>query len=211
MKKLLKLFSLYRKQSLIKAFWVFLRVAILPASKIDKIIPKEGTILDIGCGNGGLANYLAIGFPRRKLIGIDFSKGRIIDALKTVEGGRKVIFINADVTRVNIPKVKAYLLVDVLHHISYVKQEKLLSYLARNLSKDSILVIKDVDNSNTLPFLYGHLFEKILYPKEKIYTRSKREWTSFFDKLGLKYTIAGGNWYFYDSTNIFTLKKKIKI
>lgn len=208
MNKLITLFNIYKNQGLFKSFWVVLRVVILPSDKIDKIISKSGTILDIGCGNGGLTNYLAVESPKRRLIGIDLSKNRIADALKTIRKGHRITFINADVTKIKLPKVNTYMIVDVLHHISYPDQEKLITFLAKRLSKKSLLLIKEVDNSNTLPFLYGHLFEKILYPKEKIYPRSKTEWKKLFDKLGLKYKIEDGNWYFYDSTTIFTLRKK---
>ncbi|MFH1826926.1 MAG: class I SAM-dependent methyltransferase [bacterium] len=208
MNKLIKLFDIYRDQGLVKAFWVFLRVAILPAIKINKIIPKSGTILDIGCGNGGLTNYLSIGYPKRKLIGIDLSKDRITDALETTARGRNVSFINADVTKAKLPKVDVYMIIDVLHHISYSKQEKLIAFLSKRLSSTSILLIKEVDNSNKLPFLFGHIIEKILYPQEKIYTRSKSEWKSIFNRLGLKYKIESGIWYFNDSTTIYILKKE---
>lgn len=206
-KKLIKLFNIYKSQGLIKALWVVFRVVILPSDKIDKIISRLGTIVDIGCGNGGLTNYLAVGSPKRQFIGIDLSRSRIADALKTTGRSRRVTFINADVTKIKLPNVDIYMIVDVLHHISYSDQEKLIMFLAKRLSKKSLLLIKEVDNSNTLPFLYGHFFEKILYPKEKIYSRSKIEWRRLFDKLGLKYKIDGGNWYFYDSTIIFTLRK----
>jgi ubiquinone/menaquinone biosynthesis C-methylase UbiE len=208
MKDLLKVFKIYNHGEIIKAFWVLVRLIVLPSTKIDKIIPQSGKILDIGCGNGGLTNYLAIRSPKRKLLGIDLSKSRIFEAQLSVKTKNNPKFINADVTKISIPKVKAYLITDVLHHISYGNQIKLLSFITRNLSKDSMLVIKEVDKSNILPFLYGHLFEKILYPKEKIYARGRSEWESIFTKLGLTFTVGGGNWYFYDSTNIYTLKKK---
>lgn len=207
MNKLKKLFDIYRNQGLLKAVWVFLRVGILPAVEIDKIIPKSGTILDIGCGNGGLTNYLSIGSPKRKLIGIDLSKSRITDALKTISKNRRTSFINADVTKIKLPKVDVYTIVDVLHHISYSNQEKLISFLAKKLARTSILLIKEVDDSNKLPFLFGHIFEKVLYPREKINTRSRSQWERIFDKYGLTYTVKGGVWYFNDSTTIFILKK----
>jgi SAM-dependent methyltransferase len=197
----------YRSLGLTKALWVALRLIVLPSSKIHRALPRKGRILDIGCGNGGLTNYLAVRSPERNLIGVDYSAVRIRDAQKSVAGLTTPKFWRGDVTKIKLPTVKAYLIADVLHHINFQDQERLLTFLAHRLTKGVTLVIKDVNRADRLPFLFGHLFEKILYPKEKIYARSREEWERLFTKLGLKFQVEGGNWYFYDSTNIYTLSR----
>ena len=44
---------------------------------IEAHVPTEGTILDLGCGHGVLANYLALRSPRRRVLGFDLSEHRI--------------------------------------------------------------------------------------------------------------------------------------
>ena len=206
MKELISIFSIYKSQGFIKAVWTVVRIVILPFGKLNKIVPQSGTIVDIGCGNGGLTNYLSL-FGNRNLIGIDLSKKRISSAIKSRR--KNVKFILGDATQIELPKVDCYMMVDILHHISFPAQEKLLLFLSKSLKNNSILIVKDVDPSDKIPFLFGHIIEKILYPEEIIYTRSKKEWLKLFNFLGLSAIIEEGIFYFPDSTKIFILKKKI--
>lgn len=208
LKDLKQIYLLYKPIGKLKAYWTIARILTLPASKIDKLLPKSGTIIDIGAGQGGLTNFLFCKSMSRNLIGIDMSKSRIADAKKTVNNRRNIKFIYGDAVTKKISKANVYLMVDVLHHISYPNQEKLLKYLASVLTKDNLVTIKEVDKSNLLPYLFGHLVEKILYPRETIYTRSKEEWIKLFNSLGWKCKVETGNVYFPDSTLIFVCKRK---
>ncbi len=207
MNKLVFLFLLYKPQGIIKALWTILRIIILPYNKLDSLVPKNGTILDIGCGNGGLSNYLSLQSPKRKILGIDLSKKRIESAKKSIGKRKNVNFALGDVIKIKKSKADCYLIVDVLHHIDFEKQERLLRFLAKKMNKNSRLIIKEVDPSNKIPFLCGHVIEKALYPKEKIYARPKKEWEKVFRSLGLAIKVTGGTFYFPDSTCIFVLTK----
>lgn len=207
MKKIASLFSLYKPQGIIKASWTVLRILILPYKKLDSLVPRNGTVLDIGCGNGGFSNYLCLESPKRKVLGIDLSKKRVEIAKKSIGKRKNVHFIFGDVTKIKQPFADCYLIVDVLHHIDFEKQEKLLEFLAKKLNRRSSLIIKEIDPSNKIPFLFGHTIEKILYPKEKIYARPKKEWEKIFKSFGLSIKVTGGTFYFPDSTRIFILKK----
>ncbi len=207
MNKLISLFLLYKPQGIIKASWTVLRILILPYRKLDLLIPEKGTIVDIGCGNGGLSNYISLSTSKRDVFGIDLSKKRIISARKSVEKRKNVKFVLGDVTKIKQPKADCYLVIDVLHHIDFLSQEKLLKFLTKRMNKNSILIVKEVDPSNKIPFLFGHLIEKTLYSKEKIYARSRKDWERMFRSLDLSIKVLPGALYFPDSTCIFILKK----
>ena len=207
MNKFGPLFLLYRPQGILKALWTILRILILPYKKIDTIAPQSGTIFDIGCGNGGLANYLSLQSSERNVLGIDLSRKRITSAKKSIGKRKNVKFILGDITIVKQPSADSYLIIDVLHHIDFQSQEKLLKFLAKKMNKNSMLIIKEVDPSNKIPFLFGHLIEKTLYSKEKIYARSRKDWQRIFRSLDLSVKVLPGALYFPDSTCIFILKK----
>lgn len=211
MKELISIFFIYKPQGLFKAIWIIVRILILPYAKLDKMVPKVGTVVDIGCGNGGLTNYLALKSSKRNLMGVDLSKERISLAIESVKNRKNIKFIFGDATKISLPKVDCYIMVDVLHHIPFPDQEKLLEFLSKSLNKDSVLIIKDVDPSDKIPFLFGHIIEKLLYPKEIIYTRSKKEWIKLLNDLGLRVIVEDGVFYFPDSTKIFIAKVKSKI
>lgn len=208
MKELQLIYNIYKQFGIFRAGWSVLRIFILPYKKLDEIIPASCTIVDIGCGNGGFTNYLALSSTKRKIIGIDLSKERIILALKSVGKRKNIKFVFGNVINAKLPKVDCYIMVDVLHHISFKNQEKLLRFLAKQLKKNSIVIIKEIDSSNIVPFLFGQTIEKILYPKERIYARKKREWIRLFKTLGLSWSIEYGTFYFPDSTCIYVLSKK---
>jgi len=191
-----------------RALWTCLRVLVTPFAKLDKIIPNSGLIMDVGCGNGGVANYLSTGGRRRRLIGVDYSRSRINEALRSVHGRKNINFVYGDVTSKKLPRADCYFFVDVLHHIPFKDQIKLINRLVSLMNKKTMLAIKEVDTSNTLPFWFGQISEKILYPTEKIYARSKRDWLRIFSKMGLSYQIEAGTLYFPDSTLIYILSKK---
>lgn len=209
MKELGSIFSIYKPQGLSKALWVVLRILILPYRKLDAIVPLTGTIVDIGCGNGGLTNYLALRSPKRNVKGIDLSREKISVAFKSVGKRKNIQFIFGDAVTTKLPKVDCYLMVDVLHHLPFQNQEKLLRYLSQQLNKNSRLIIKEVDKSNPIPFLFGHTIEKILYPKDTIYARSQKDWEALFETLGLSFIVTPGVFYFPDSTKIFIVSLKI--
>lgn len=207
MKELILIFFIYKPQGISKALWTLFRIFLLPYQKLNKKVPLNGTIVDIGCGNGGLTNYLALRSSKRIMKGIDLSKERITVAQNSVNKRKNIQFIHGDATTAKLPRVDCYLMVDVLHHISFEKQEKLLLFLANSLKGSSIIIVKEVDPSNRIPFLFGHSIEKILYPKERIYARSKKEWINLFKSLELSCSVNSGIFYFPDSTKIFTLSK----
>ena len=75
-----KIIKLY--PSFISRLYTNLRKYILPIQKIEKYIPKKGTVLDVGCGYGLTSIYFALKSKNRKVIGLDLDKKRIIDARK---------------------------------------------------------------------------------------------------------------------------------
>lgn len=212
MNKLKFIFSLYKPAGILRAVLITLRVMILPYSKLNSIIPKSGKIIDIGCGSGGLAHYLILSSTKRQVIGLDLSKQRIKYAKKTLESfkyRRNISFTSKNVINTHLPQADCYLLIDMLHHISISDQLKLLKKISSQLKQNSVMIIKDVDKSNYLPFLFGHIIEKILYPKENIYARSREEWLKLFDSLNLSCKVYGGAFYFPDSTLIFECRRKL--
>lgn len=210
MYKLISLFRLYRPQGFIQASIVLLRILILPFWKIDKVLPDTGTIIDIGCGNGGMSNYLSISCPKRQLVGIDIAEKRIQQAVKTVGKREDIKFKLGNILDIKLNTTNHYLMVDVLHHIPYNQQNELLFFLSKIIKKNSLLVIKDTDKTNSLFSLFGDFTEKILYPHDQIYTRSKKEWTKRLTKLGFNCHISRSSPFFPDSSFIVVCSKNIE-
>src|SRR5262249_39824186 len=48
--------------------------------RVLKMLRGDESILDLGCGNGGLARTLSLGSPRGSYLGLDFSRPLLKDA-----------------------------------------------------------------------------------------------------------------------------------
>lgn len=163
-----------------------------PYEEIDKLIPTKGIIVDLGCGDGLLANYIAISRPKTKVFGIDVNKDRIKDAKKSVKNAS---FVLGNVLKKGIPQADVILIIHVLHHLeSKNAQEKLLASCKLKLKKNGKLIIAEVSEKPTLKYIFSWLTDHITVPilfEGKIYNpdvffRSDKEWKILFKRLGFK-------------------------
>ena len=83
-----------------------LRSLIVPFEIIEKYVPKEGIVVDLGCGFGSFTNFLAIQSTNRKVIGIDLNEKRILLANKIFGHLSNLNFICSNITDTKIPKVR---------------------------------------------------------------------------------------------------------
>ena len=58
----------------------WLKSWLWPFADINSILPQKGTIIDLGCGDGLVAYYLADHDPKRQVIGIDLNANKINQA-----------------------------------------------------------------------------------------------------------------------------------
>ena len=100
-----------------------LRSLILPIDAIDYSLPNRGKIIELGCGEGVICEYLALK-RNRQVVGIDKSKKRIPKSYR-----KNLKFIRGDITKLNMPKADAYVISDVLHHIDIKNQKYPKKYL----------------------------------------------------------------------------------
>ena len=71
---------------------------------------RERGIIDLGSGDGLMANYLGISSKRRKVFGIELNKSRLIESDK---GVKNVKFKVGDILKSKIYKVDVILLIHV--------------------------------------------------------------------------------------------------
>ena len=128
---------------------------------------------------------------KRKIFGVELDKNRI---KHTNKGLSNTHFILGDINKVNIPKADVIVLMHVLHHLDYFKQQQeLLRVCWSKLRKKGKLIIIEVEPRASLKyltsvlvdhFLVAWLFERKLY--SAIYFRKKNDWKKLLDKIGFK-------------------------
>lgn len=176
-----KLIKLYQTGGFSETFSK-IRIWDAPIEMIEKIVPKKGIILDLGCGDGLLANYLAIARSKNLIIGIENNLIRITEARR---GLKNTKFLKGDILKNKFPSADVILLVHVLHHLpSYETQINLLEKCKHKLKNGGELIIVEINNRPILKFILTWLIDVIVFPiifEKKIFNfnifyRSEKEW-----------------------------------
>ena len=186
-----KIIELYSKVDYTKNFVKF-RFWFGPLHEINRLVPKSGTILDLGCCEGILSNFLAISYPKRKLIGVELNPNRVKQAKKGIKNTK---FLTGSVLSLKLPKVDAVVVSHVFHHLgSKQRQEELLDIIYKLLKPKGKLIIGEVDNEFSLRYLFGYIVDILLVPiffekkllDLQIYHRSRKVWKKILNKHGFK-------------------------
>ena len=160
--------------------YLILRKLILPLAEIDTNLPKAGTIIDFGCGQGIISKYLAQ-TKTRKIIGIDNDPSRLPKSNE-----KNLIFIKEDLTKLKLPKITGAVISDVLHHIKPEYQKLLIENAYQALEKGGILIIKEIDTREIIRSRLSRFWDFIFYPNDKIYFNSSINLKDFLKKTGFR-------------------------
>lgn len=111
---------------------------------IEALLPREGHILDIGCGYGFLSCMLSWTSRRRMIDAIDYDEEKIEIASHGYAVGEQLRFMAMDA--LSLPAEKTYdgiVLLDVLHYLSTDQQDKLLDKICSLLNPGGVFVFRD--------------------------------------------------------------------
>ena len=179
-----KTVNLYPNKTFVKIrFWD------APFIEVEKIVPSNGKILDLGCGEGIFTNYMAISSGKRKIIGVELDRSRIAQADK---GLKNVKFTNADVLKQDFPRVDVVVMFHLLHHLtSFESQEELFKKLVKKITKGGKLIIVEAEKEFSykyfLAFFTDHFLVPLLFEKKwysPIFFRTSQQWRNFIESLG---------------------------
>ena len=185
--------ALYKKVGW-KSIFAKMRFWDAPYFEAENVIPKEGKIVELGCGEGFFSNFLAISSPKRNVVGVEIDKARVKDAQRGLNNTK---FICQNALKAKI-EASAIVCMHLLHHLnSREDQEFLLTNCYKSLPRNGKLVIIEVDPKFSFKyfitwftdhFLVSWLFEKKIY--SPIYFRRGTEWQRLLKKIGFSCKIA---------------------
>ena len=162
-----------------------IRLMLAPMIQMIKYIPEKGDILDLGCGNGIIANILSIGTPERKVYGVDLSAGRIEAANRISKDNPNLQFVAGDVNTVSFERFEIVTLIDLLHHIPYREQDALLHKIYDKLDEGDVLIIKDLEKYPYWKYIFHYIQDSLSY-RERLYFRSAGEMEEQLNKVGFE-------------------------
>lgn len=111
----------------------------------DSLLPKKGTITDIGCGYGFLAYMLNFRSKERIIYGTDYDEEKIAVANHCFSKTANMHFFAADATQCDLPSSDAIVLSDILHYLPKQQQALLIQKTLKALNPGGILLIRDGD------------------------------------------------------------------
>lgn len=160
-----------------------------PYEVVEKMLPKSGIIIDLGCGEGLLSNYLAIASSERKITGIELDPERLARAKKGIEN---ISFKVGDIVKSAYPKGDVFILFHVLHHLpSTFAQEEVLKRIKNNLKPGGKLIVVEVYVEPSIKYLAAWFADHFLVPwvfEKRFFTRAyfrkERDWKDLLNRLG---------------------------
>ncbi|WP_295118285.1 trifunctional MMPL family transporter/lysophospholipid acyltransferase/class I SAM-dependent methyltransferase [uncultured Chitinophaga sp.] len=109
----------------------------------NQLVPKQGKVLDIGCGYGFLSYMLHWVEKGREVTGLDYDEDKIATANHCYLRNDNVNFIHADATTYAFGPHDAFIISDVLHYLRPEAQELLITRCIQQLNPDGIIIIRD--------------------------------------------------------------------
>jgi 2-polyprenyl-3-methyl-5-hydroxy-6-metoxy-1,4-benzoquinol methylase len=111
-----------------------------------QLIPRNASVLDLGCGYGFLDYVLHFTAPDRKIIGVDYDEEKIEVAANGYLKGANLEFVHADVTKHPIGNPDVIIIADVLHYLDKESQDNLLRKCFENLATGGFMIVRDGDS-----------------------------------------------------------------
>lgn len=110
-----------------------------------ELLPKQGRILDIGCGYGFMSYMLHFLSEERELLGLDYDEEKIVTAQHGYLKGAQLNFECVDITKYKFDNYDAFVISDVLHYLEPAQQEQVLAECINKLNPGGIIVVRDGD------------------------------------------------------------------
>lgn len=114
----------------------------------DRLLPREGHIVDLGCGYGAMCYMLSMLSDGRHVTGVDYDGDKIALANNCFSKNDRTRFVHCDIREFDIPEADAFVISDVLHYLDKKTQETIIEKCIVNLNAGGIIIIRDGDASS---------------------------------------------------------------
>lgn len=114
----------------------------------DKLVPRNATIMDVGCSYGQMSFMLGLLSPERQILGVDYDNEKIKIAQHSFLSKKtNTSFKCADMRTLDIPNVDVVLFNDSLHYVDIESQRQVLVRAFDALNVGGMVIVRDGDSS----------------------------------------------------------------
>ncbi len=111
----------------------------------NELVPKQGKILDMGCGYGFMPYMLSFTSKDRIITGVDYDEEKIETASHCFSKTANVNFVHADALSFNFEKYDAIIMADMLHYLQPEEQLRVINKCIESLNPGGTIIIRDGD------------------------------------------------------------------
>jgi 2-polyprenyl-6-hydroxyphenyl methylase/3-demethylubiquinone-9 3-methyltransferase len=168
------------------------RFGILRQRFLDEIgqyLPREGRVLDIGCGIGLFSLYYAQVYPKLELRGVDLNPKRVEVATRAAQklGLTNVSYSLGDARGFRSGETyDAVYMLDVIHHIPPASVSPLVEEVRKSLPRGGRFLVKDVDSKPLYKRLFTHALDLAMDPKTPVHYWSSDALVSLLNQSGFR-------------------------
>lgn len=142
------------------AFWKTRMDPLFAA--VDRVAPRQGSILDLGCGYGLVAHWLTLAEPGRSVLGVDHDADKLRVAKAVADAAARTRFEHRDLLQwTDYPACDAVLLCDVLHYFPVEQKRAILQRAFQALRSGGCLVLRDAACQRSRGHGHVVLFERL--------------------------------------------------
>jgi 2-polyprenyl-3-methyl-5-hydroxy-6-metoxy-1,4-benzoquinol methylase len=157
--------ALYADASAAARVHVWVRWHSCPFPAIAAELPRSGRILEVGCGHGLMAAFLAMESRARTVRGIDVAPGKVREARAAAERARHrgadLGFTCVQPGELPPGPWEAIVVVDVLYLLEEAAQRSLLERSAGLLAPGGVLAVKEMSTHPRWKFWWNELQETL--------------------------------------------------
>ncbi len=111
----------------------------------NRVVPRKGKVLDIGCGYGFMSYMLAFVSAEREVTGIDYDEEKIDTANHCFSKTDKINFVHTDVMGFPFEQYDAIIMADMLHYLQPGEQQLVITRCMDHLAPGGVVIIRDGD------------------------------------------------------------------
>lgn len=183
----------YKKAPTVARLFVRGRAFLSDLAVVERYVPNQGFIVDLGCGHGLFACVMRESAPERRVLGIDLDPRKIEVARAAIQDTQWLRFEVGDIVKQPPPKCDAVTIVDVLYLLSFEDQEKVLKNAASALGEGGPLIVKSQEKRLDPRYALTYAQEMITVSlgftrggRERFYFPTREEALAMFDRAGFK-------------------------